>query len=684
MSVTTRTNRATNPAAASTTGWGVVAGTGGTANLSNQTGTAAYGSTFNRVAWTAATTAVSGGITYLCTGLTAGTTYTLSMWVRSSVAQTLQLTAQFQTSGSAAVNSVSGPALAVLAGTWTQLVVAGVPGNTAVQALMSIQATTGGTNWANGNTLDGDAVFVEVAPVLATNYSNNPSFEVDASGWTAVGGTLARQTGSAPAWVTGSSWGRMTSAAGGTAPGIVPNAVTDQRVSVAPGAWAAVSVAVGNGAGYTSKVGLRFYDASNTKLSEVQTAAVNNTGARVQIAGQAPAGTSYASPVFYLYNGGATIPAGIALDVDAVMLSASSTQAGALSNVTGYFDGGTTPPAGTLYGWSGPAGTSTSVQVAAQGPYFDGSFSTGAGVMYGWTSAANASTSTQTTYVPVITLTAANDAPCPRVVITVQDLSPTDNICNLWLTADGVRTAVRGARNVTINAAIAFTDFEVPLGRQVSYGLEVLSGVMFGQTMPSASATVQSPVDSANEPTWWIQDPLVPGSAISLSVTKGDSSRPYLTAAAVKSLERAADVSIIPIMGSALPVAIGGQRLAAANVDFSTFTNAAQVATTLRNLLSQTAVLLLRNPGTGSEAGLPGAAYMGTPTAIERPVTVAFGGTLTQWDIKGSQVAPPAASIVVPIWTYGAVAQLWLTYQAAQDANSTRTYLDALKSPNGA
>jgi len=684
VSVTTRTNRATNPAAASTTGWGAVAGTGGTANLSNQTGTAAYGSTFNRVAWTAATTAVSGGITYLCTGLAAGTAYTLSMWVRSSVAQTLQLTAQFQTAGSVAVNSVAGPAVAVLAATWTQLVVAGVPGNTAVQALMTIQATTGGANWANGNTLDGDAVLVEVAPILATNYSNNPSFEVDTSGWTAVGGTLARQTGSAPGWVTGTSWGRMTTGAGATRPGVVANTTTDQRVNMSAGDWAAVSATLANQTSYTSHFGLRFYDSTNTKISESMSTPVNNAGVRVTHSAQAPAGTVYAQPVVYLYAGGATIPSGVTLDFDAVKFSSGSNQAAALSNVSVYFDGATSAPAGSFYVWTGAAGSSTSVQVAAQGPYFDGSFSTGAGVMYAWTGAANASTSTQTTYVPTITLTAANDAPCPRVVITVQDLSPTDNVCNLWLTADGLRTAVRGARNVTINAATAFTDFEVPLGRQVSYSVEVLSGVMFGQTMPSATTTVQSPLDSANEPTWWIQDPLVPGSAISLSVTKGNSSRPYLTAAAVKSLERTADVSIVPIMGSALPVAIGGQRLAAANVDFSTFTNAAQVATTLRNLLSQTAVLLLRNPGTGSEAGLPGAAYMGTPTATERPVTVAFGGTLTQWDVKGSQVASPAASIVVPIWTYGAVGQLWLTYQAAQDANSTRTYLDALKSPNGA
>lgn len=684
MSVTTRTNRATNPAAASTTGWGAVAGTGGTAALSNQTGTAAFGTTFNRVTWTAATTAVSGGITYLCTGLTAGTPYTMSIWVRSSVNQTLQLSVQFQTSGSGAVNTVIGPAVAATAGFWTPLAVAGVPGGTAVQGLMSVLSTTGGTNWANGNTLDGDAVLVEVSTVKRTNGCRNPSFEVSTTGWSSAGGTVSRQTASPPAWVTGTAWGRLTADGTSNNTRMFTTGATDQRVDVAPGQWAAFACNLANQSGFTSKIGVRFFNSSNTQLSETALPLGDHNGSVVLVSAQAPANTAYASPVLYLGNNGATIPSGTTLDFDALILAAGATQDAAEGNAITYFDGSSAPSASSLNAWTGAVGTSTSVQVAAPGAYFDGSFAPGGWAVYSWTGAANASTSTQATYLPAITITTATDAPCPRAVITVQDLSPTDNVCNLWATADGVRTAVRGARNVTINAATAITDYEIPLGRQVTYSLEVVSGLMFGQTMPAVPVTLQSPVDSANEPTWWIQDPLVPASAISLSVTKGDSSRPYLTAAAVKSLERSADVSIIPILGSSLPVAIGGQRLAAANVDFSSFTNAAQVATSLRNLLNQTAVLLVRNPGTGSEAGLPGAAYIGTPTATEHPVTVAFGGTLTQWDIKGTQVAAPAASIVVPIWTYGAVAQLWATYQAAQDANSARTYLDVLKSPNGA
>lgn len=189
---------------------------------------------------------------------------------------------------------------------------------------------------------------------------------------------------------------------------------------------------------------------------------------------------------------------------------------------------------------------------------------------------------------PTITLTAGS-SPCPNVQITVTGLtSGSDDTVNIWRTADGTRTAVRGTRGMTVNGSGTVTDYEVPLNRVVSYDLEVLSGPDAGAVTPTATVTVTPPVDAAGNLTWWVQDPLVPGSALALSVTKGDSSMPYLTAAAVKSLEYSSDVNIIPVAGSAQPVAIGGQRQIAQNVDFSMFTNTAQATTNLRNLLAQT------------------------------------------------------------------------------------------------
>ena len=483
MSVTTRTNLATNPTAASTTGYAAVAGTGGTAALTNQTTAGYSGASFNRVTWSVATTALSGGASYTCTGLAATTQYAASVWVRSSVAQTVTLTVAFQNSTPATVNTVTSASTALAANTWTRVSVTGTSGAAVVQAVLTVAATTGGALWANGNTLDIDAVLVEAS--------------------------------------------------------------------------------------------------------------------------------------------------------------------------------------------------------ATVGGYYDGTFTNAGGVVYVWTGTANASTSTATTYTPALSL-ATGYSPCPNVQVTITDLPPSANTVTVWRTADGARAAVRTTQGLTVTSSTAVNDWEAPQGRDVAYDLEVTAGVGRGTIAPTQHVTLTARTDTAGKPTWWIQDPLVPGTAIELAVTRGDGSRPYLTAAAVKALEYASDVSIVPIIGSDLPLAIGGQRLAAAGVDFSMFTATAQATTNLRNLLRSSSTLLVRPPGTGREAGLPGLVYTAVAKPAEQPVTVAFGGSLTRWSIAGDTVAPPTAAILVPVWTYQAVNALWSTYQQAQTALAAKTYLDVLKSPSGA
>jgi hypothetical protein len=175
---------------------------------------------------------------------------------------------------------------------------------------------------------------------------------------------------------------------------------------------------------------------------------------------------------------------------------------------------------------------------------------------------------------------------------------------------------------------------------------------------------------------------LVPSSAIALQATNTDQGLPTLTAAAVKALEYSADVTIIPILGSPEPVALVGGRQLAGNVDFSMFTRAVEATTTLRNLIQQTPLLLVRPNGVRND-GVPGLAYFVSTKPVEQPVTVAFGGTLTRWQLTGDLVAAPSLNVLVPIWTYGAVQALWTTYQAAQTTLAGKTYLDVLKSPSG-
>ena len=275
---------------------------------------------------------------------------------------------------------------------------------------------------------------------------------------------------------------------------------------------------------------------------------------------------------------------------------------------------------------------------------------------------------------PTVTVVAKTDAPCPRVEVTVTNLSTGTTVFNIWRTADGLRKIVRSARNRSAVGSDALIDYEAPLGRSVTYDIEVVSGVTTAQPTTPGTTTVTSA-------TWWIQDPLVPGTAQPLAVRKKDGAI-SLTAAAVKNLEYASGVSIIPILGSPEPVALVGPRQIAANVDFSMFTTTAQATTTLRNLLQQAPILLVRDNGTRND-GLPALAYLAAQAPAEQPVTVAFGGTLTAWKLQGNLVAAPTLNVLVPIWTYGTVAALWSTYQAAQTTLAAKTYLDVLKSPSG-
>lgn len=276
---------------------------------------------------------------------------------------------------------------------------------------------------------------------------------------------------------------------------------------------------------------------------------------------------------------------------------------------------------------------------------------------------------------PTAVVVAKTDAPCPRVEITVTNLGAGTTVFNVWRTSDGVRKIVRSARNRTTVGSDFVIDYEAPLGRPVTYDVEVVSGVTV--TAPTVPGTTT--ISSA---TWWIQDPLVPSSAIPLAVNHQNPGIPNLTAAAVKALEYAADVTVIPILGSPEPVALMGGRRIAGNVDFSMFTRAAEATTTLRNLIQQTPLLLVRTNGLRND-GIPGLAYFASARPIEHPVTVAFGGTLTEWKLQGDLVAAPSLNVLVPLWTYGDVQALWATYQQAQTALAAKTYLDVLKSPTG-
>lgn len=271
-----------------------------------------------------------------------------------------------------------------------------------------------------------------------------------------------------------------------------------------------------------------------------------------------------------------------------------------------------------------------------------------------------------------VTVQAFTDAPCPRVGITITSLGVgSASVVSVWRTADGERSPVRGARRASMTDSAYVIDYDAPLGRPITYEVEVISGPVGANRVTSSSVTV----DSA---TGTIMDPLIPQSAVTITKRMLPTGEATFTVEAMKKLDYAADMQLFKILGSNKPMALFGQRMAAAGVDVSLITDAAEQNTRLRNLFTTTGQVLVRVPASWGDV-LPGSWFAAVSTVSEVP----HGGALTTWEMVGDTVAAPAIRVMTALFTYGDVDILLDTYQQKQDFMAGKTYLDDLKNPLG-
>jgi hypothetical protein len=217
-------------------------------------------------------------------------------------------------------------------------------------------------------------------------------------------------------------------------------------------------------------------------------------------------------------------------------------------------------------------------------------------------------------------------------------------------------------------------DYDAPLGRPVVYEVEVVDG-------PSGAGRTTSDPVTVDSVTGWLMDPLVPQSAVPVVGDGRDET--YLRSEALSALEYTADVQVFNIMGSNKPLALFGERMAERGLDTSMSTRSAEQNARLENLLKSSAQLLFRPlPGWGTRT-LPGAMFLANATAVQLPVDVSWGGSLTRWDLKSDVVAAPTLRVLTATFTYGDVAILMDTYGQKQDLMAGKSYLDDLKNPLG-
>lgn len=275
-------------------------------------------------------------------------------------------------------------------------------------------------------------------------------------------------------------------------------------------------------------------------------------------------------------------------------------------------------------------------------------------------------------------------APCDRAGITITGLGVGASVVSVWRTAGGERNPVRGARRVGMNDASYVVDFDAPLGRPVTYEVEVVSGP------GGPSRTVAAPVTIASV-TGFLLDPLVPQTAVPVVGSRNSAGDIYLKSPALSQLEYRAEVSIFNVMGSDKPLALFGQRMAESGLDTSLATRSAEENARLKKLLRSTGQLLFKPLPEWGEFELSGTLFLANASAKQLPVDVSWGGNLTWWDLQSDVVAAPAVKVLSATFTYGDVALLFSTYQAKQDAvvaaaaaaGESPTYLFDLKRPLG-
>ena len=275
-----------------------------------------------------------------------------------------------------------------------------------------------------------------------------------------------------------------------------------------------------------------------------------------------------------------------------------------------------------------------------------------------------------------VALEALLSDPCPRVGVTITGLGTASaSVVSVWRVADGERNPVRGARRTTMTDSSYVVDFDAPLGRPVAYEVEVISG-------PSGASRVTSSAVTVSSDTGWITDPLIPQSAVQVSRRMVPGGEVVFAVSAMAKLDYVADAQVFKILGSDRPMALFGQRMAAAGIDFSLITNAAEQNTRLANLLKSTAQLLVRVPASWTTA-IPGSCFTLVGSVSEVPVEASIGGALSSWSLTGDTVAAPTIKVLTATFTYGDVEALFNTYQQKQTVMAGKKYLDDLKNPIG-
>lgn len=251
----------------------------------------------------------------------------------------------------------------------------------------------------------------------------------------------------------------------------------------------------------------------------------------------------------------------------------------------------------------------------------------------------------------------------PRVRVTVSGVASSMTF-TLTRLCEGESWTVPGWRSRTFTDSDVDTDWAAPLNRPVTYTLAA-GGV------PVCTATIILEAASGV-----LQDPIQPDRFVPVRARGLVAGALTLEQSALGSMTYENTGTKIQVMGSAYPVALGGQRQAASSVPFSLLSPDDATTQAFYSVLAEASILIYRPAG---KSPLPAVAYF-LASSVRNPIA---GDSLTKWSVTGDLVAAVVQAAISGFVTYDEVQQLLagVSYADVQAAYAGLTYLDVQKDP---
>jgi hypothetical protein len=262
-------------------------------------------------------------------------------------------------------------------------------------------------------------------------------------------------------------------------------------------------------------------------------------------------------------------------------------------------------------------------------------------------------------YEPVLTRY-FDDNPAPRVEVFFPSLATGTASVTVYRLAEGREFPVRGAIRASTAGQFTRMDHEVPFGVTVIYRAEMFNsaGVSLGY-----SGTASTVFDVRRT---WVHNPLDPSGAVEVAVEKSSA----------KKLSRPFVGDVVYPQGRQVGVLLvsGRQALSATSLTCITLTDedANKFAALFGTYSAETIPALCVRLSASMKMRLPRPFYAGILDVSEEEFDLYNGGSTVSWELKASEVSPPAPGLFISLLTRADVNAFYAARADVDAYNLTR------------